>query len=101
MWFLGLDGRLPVQERDTSTRMRVLTLTPFYPTASDDAAGCFIAEPLRQLVEFGVNSCVVAVQPLHRSRAGASTIPPIATWVRYPSIPSGIGLASAGAFLYA
>jgi glycosyltransferase involved in cell wall biosynthesis len=81
--------------------MRVLTLTPFYPTASDDAAGCFIAEPLRQLADFGVNSCVVAVQPLHRSSVGASTIAPIATWVRYPSIPSGIGLASAGAFLYA
>jgi len=101
MWFLGLDGRLPVQERDTSTRMRVLTLTPFYPTASDDAAGCFIAEPLRQLAAFGVNSCVVAVQPLHRTNAASNATAPLATWVRYPSIPSGIGLASAGALLYA
>jgi len=81
--------------------MRVLTLTPFYPTASDDAAGCFIAEPLRQLADFGVSSCVVAVRPWHGTNAGPNTIAPVATWVRYPSIPSGIGLASAGAFLYA
>src|SRR5271167_1392867 len=101
MWFLGLDGRLPVPERNTSTRMRVLTLTPFYPTTSDAAAGCFVAEPLRQLQDFGVNSCVVAVRPLHRGSVTPNTIAPIASWVRYPSIPSGIGLASAGAFLYA
>jgi len=101
MWFLGLDGRQPVPERNTSTRMRVLTLTPFYPTASDDAAGCFIAEPLRELEDFGVSSCVVAVQPFHGSSAGSDAVAPIATWVRYPSIPGGIGLASAGAFLYA
>src|ERR1700674_4596042 len=101
MWFLGLDGRQPVPERNTSTRMRVLTLTPFYPTASDDAAGCFIAEPLRELEDFGVSSCVVAVQPFHGSSAGSDAVAPIATWVRYPSIPGGIGLASAGAFLHA
>jgi len=28
-------------------------------------------------------------------------VAPVATWIRYPSIPGGIGLASAGAFLYA
>jgi teichuronic acid biosynthesis glycosyltransferase TuaC len=81
--------------------IRVLTLTPFYPNASDDAVGCFIAEPLRELVDFGVNSCVVAVQPLHGSSRGANAVAPVATWIRYPSIPGGIGLASAGAFLYA
>jgi teichuronic acid biosynthesis glycosyltransferase TuaC len=101
MWFLGLDGAAPVPLNSTSNRMRVLTLTPFYPTASDDAAGFFVAEPLRQLEDFGVSSCVVAVQPWHRSSAEVSTSAPAATWVRYPSIPSGIGLASAGAFLHA
>src|SRR5271154_5780280 len=90
-----------VRGSNTSTHMRVLTLTPFYPTASDDAAGGFVAEPLRALEQFGVNSCIVAVQPLHRSSTGPSTTTPIATWIRYPSIPGGIGLASAGAFLYA
>jgi len=81
--------------------MRVLTLTPFYPTASDDAEGCFIAEPLRELEQFGVNSCVVAAQPLHRASDGSNATAPVARWVRYPCIPGGIGLSSAGALLYA
>ena len=81
--------------------MRVLTLTPFYPTASDDAAGCFIAEPLCELEKFGVTSCVVAVHPFHRNSAETNSISPVATWIRYPAMPGGIGLASAGAFLYA
>ena len=81
--------------------MRVLTLTPFYPTATDDAEGCFIAEPLRELEQFGVHSCIVAVQPLHRTRVGSNAIAPVASWVRYPCIPGGIGLASAGTLLYA
>lgn len=99
MWFLEMDGRPP--NEDASSHMRVLTLTPFYPTASDDAEGCFIAEPLRALEQFGVNSCVVAVQPLHRASAESSAITPLASWVRYPCIPGGIGLASAGALLFA
>jgi glycosyltransferase involved in cell wall biosynthesis len=81
--------------------MRLLTLTPFYPTASDDAEGCFIAEPLRELRKFEVNSCVMAVKPWHRASAASSAIAPIANWVRYPCIPGGVGLASAGALLYA
>src|SRR5580704_10807801 len=88
-------------EKTRQPAMRVLTLTPFYPTASDDAKGCFIAEPLRAMQEFEVNSCVVAVQPLHRRRAASNATIPVATWIRYPSVPGGIGLASAGSFLYA
>src|SRR5579864_865605 len=88
-------------EKTHQPAVRVLTLTPFYPTAPDDANGCFVAEPLRAIEEFGVNSCVVAVQPLHRIRAGSHAISPVARWVRYPCIPGGIGLAPAGAFLYA
>jgi teichuronic acid biosynthesis glycosyltransferase TuaC len=101
MWFLGLDGRSPVPESNTSIRMRVLTLTPFYPTASDDAAGCFVAEPLRELEDLGVNSCVVAVHPFHRRCPGSDATTPVANWIAYPSIPGGVGLASAGGFLYA
>ncbi len=81
--------------------MRVLTLTPFYPTASDDAAGCFIAEPLRALEDFGVESCIVPARAFHRGRVHPNPIAPSASWVRYPCAPSGIGLASAGVFLYA
>jgi teichuronic acid biosynthesis glycosyltransferase TuaC len=88
------------RDKTYQAAIRVLTLTPFYPTASDDAEGCFIAEPLRAMHEFGVNSCVLAVQPWHHSRAGSDARTPVATWIRYPSLPGGIGLASAGAFLY-
>lgn len=79
--------------------MRVLTLTPFYPTASDDAAGCFVAEPIRALEAFEVESCVVAVEPFYRERPTPNGHP--ARWVRYLTIPGGTGLASSGAFLYA
>jgi teichuronic acid biosynthesis glycosyltransferase TuaC len=79
--------------------MRVLTLTPFYPTACDDGAGCFVAEPIRALDEFGIDSFVVAVEPFYRARSTPNGHP--AQWVRYPAIPGGIGLASSGAFLYA
>jgi glycosyltransferase involved in cell wall biosynthesis len=81
--------------------MRVLTLTPFYPTSSDDAFGCFVAEPLRELEGLGVNSHVLAVRPSYRNRVGSGAAAPVATWLRYPAIPSGIGLASAGTLLYA
>lgn len=81
--------------------MHVLTLTPFYPTASDDAIGCFIAEPLRPLEQLGVKSSVMAVRPIHRGRVVASTCAPSASWVYYPAIPRGWGLPSAGIFLFA
>ncbi len=81
--------------------MRVLTLTPFYPTDGDDGAGCFIAEPIRALEKFDVESCVVAVRPYHRGKAAVNGRAPHARWIRFASIPGGIGLASAGAFLYA
>jgi glycosyltransferase involved in cell wall biosynthesis len=91
-----------VEKEAHQPAMRVLTLTPFYPTARDDSAGCFVAEPLRAVGEFGINSCVVAVHPFHRGGlAGSNVVAPVATWIRYPSLPGGIGLASAGSFLYA
>jgi teichuronic acid biosynthesis glycosyltransferase TuaC len=89
------------REKGRDPAMRVLTLTPFYPTAFDDGAGGFVAEPLRELQHLGTDSCILAVRPLHRSSAEPSSAAPHATWIRYPSIPGGIGLASAGAFLYA
>jgi teichuronic acid biosynthesis glycosyltransferase TuaC len=94
-----MDSRNREKGRDPA--MRVLTLTPFYPTAFDDGAGGFVAEPLRELQHLGTDSCILAVRPLHRSSAEPSSAAPHATWIRYPSIPGGIGLASAGAFLYA
>jgi teichuronic acid biosynthesis glycosyltransferase TuaC len=79
--------------------MRVLTLTPFYPTASDDATGCFVAEPIAVLEKFGIESRVVAVEPFYYPRSTPNGHP--ARWVRYVALPGAVGLASAGASLYA
>jgi glycosyltransferase involved in cell wall biosynthesis len=81
--------------------MHVLTLTPFYPNAGNEASGCFVAEPLALLPHFGVESSVIAVQPWYRAPVAASSTVPPATWVSYFSLPSGLGLSSAGAFLSA
>ena len=81
--------------------LRVLTLTPFYPSESDDSQGSFVAEPLRALADLGVSSEVLALQPAYRKRlqAAESKIP--AKWVRYFSLPSSLGLPVAGAFVFA
>ena len=81
--------------------VRVLTLTPFYPSQHDDAGGCFVAEPLSWLAKAGIVNSVLAAQPFYRGRVRAveSSIP--AQWVRYFSLPGGLGLPTAGAFLFA
>ncbi len=99
MWFLGGSAN-GASCRMRGGLMQVLTLTPFYPTASDDAAGCFTAEPLPALQELGIRSQVIAVQPFYRTSARPSSTAYPATWVRYPSLPGGLGLSSAGALLY-
>ena len=84
-----------------SRALHVLTLTPFYPTDRDDAAGCFIAEPLAWLAKIGVQNTVFAVQPFYRGAARPSSSVVSAQWLGYFSLPGGFGLPSAGAFLFA
>ena len=81
--------------------IHVLTLTPFYPGEHDDAGGCFVAEPLEWLARVGIVNAVFAVQPFYREklRAKESAVP--AEWLRYFSLPGGLGLPTAGAFLFA
>ncbi|HZP63867.1 MAG TPA: glycosyltransferase [Terriglobales bacterium] len=79
--------------------MRVLTLTPFYPTASDNADGCFVAEPLDFVRNCGVECDVVAVRPFYLARPTPNGH--AAEWIRYAAVPGGLGLASSGALLYA
>lgn len=81
--------------------IHVLTLTPFYPVQGDDAQGCFVSEPLPWLERSGVTSTAVAVRPFYTARAAmnGSSVP--ARWVPFFSLPSGLGLSSAGAFLFA
>ena len=80
--------------------MHVLTLTPFYPTAEDDASGCFIAESVGELQRQGIESSVIAVQPMHHSYPGPDPNSP-ATWKKYFCLPGNPGLSSAGQFLHA
>src|ERR1700683_5572249 len=51
--------------------LHILTLTPFYPSATDDANGCFVSEPLEWLAKLGVRNTVMAVQPVYRGNCGS------------------------------
>ena len=84
--------------RDVS-RLHVLTLTPFYPSAGDEATGCFIAEPLLWLESLGVKNSVIAARPFYRQSVYPASASP-AEWVSYIAAPSWPGLASSGLFLY-
>ena len=87
----------PPRRRD---QFHVLTLTPFYPTADDDAQGCFVAEPLLWVGKLAVRNTVAAVQPLYRGRIRAASSGVPARWHHYLAVPGGLGLATAGALLY-
>jgi teichuronic acid biosynthesis glycosyltransferase TuaC len=81
--------------------MHILTLTPFYPTAEDDASGCFIAESVGELERQGIESSVIAVHPVHRAHSASAPKAPRAISKKYFSIPGNAGLSTAGRFLHA
>jgi glycosyltransferase involved in cell wall biosynthesis len=83
-----------------SSTVHVLTLTPFFPSNQNEVNGCFIAEPIEELRQFGVDSSVIAVSPIYYPRKQPSLSAP-AEWVRYPRVPGNLGLSSAGNLLYA
>src|ERR1700686_3457618 len=85
---------------EAGSALHVLTLTPFFPSDQNEVSGCFIAEPIQQLKQFGVNSSVIAVSPIYRPRKQPSPSA-AAKWVRYPQLPGNLGLSSAGKLLYA
>lgn len=87
--------------KEPARPLHVLTLTPFYPSAHDDASGCFVAEPLEALAETDVANTVFAVQPFYRGKLRAKQTGVRAHWLRYFSLPGGVGLPTAGAFLFA
>jgi teichuronic acid biosynthesis glycosyltransferase TuaC len=82
------------------SRLHVLTLTPFFPSKENEVNGCFVAEPIELLKQFGVDSTVIAVTPIYYPRKQPSSSA-AADWVRYPQIPGTLGLSSAGNLLYA
>jgi teichuronic acid biosynthesis glycosyltransferase TuaC len=79
--------------------MHVLTITPFYPSAADDASGCFVAEANRELEKQGVQCSVIATHPVYHARLEPHAEFP-ATWVRYFSFPGNAGLFTAGRSLH-
>ena len=81
--------------------LRVLTLTPFYPSEDDDSQGRFVAEPLEALARIGVANTIFAVQPFYRSkrRVKKSEVP--TEWLSHFSLPGNFGLPTAGAFVFA
>ncbi len=81
-------------------KLHVLTLTPFYPSSSDEVRGCFVAETLRELKAQDVASSVIAVDSIyHASQEPSPEFP--GQWVRYPQLPGNFGLSTAGRFLNA
>ena len=85
---------------EVGSTLHVLTLTPFFPSDQNEVSGCFIAEPIEQLKQFGVDSSVIAASPIYHPRKRASSTA-AAEWVRYPQVPGNLGLSSAGKLLYA
>lgn len=81
--------------------LHILTLTPFYPSATDDANGCFVSEPLEWLAKLGVRNTVMAVQPVYRGNCGSGGSAVRGEWLRYFSLPGGFGLPTAGALAFA
>ncbi len=85
---------------DVGSALHVLTITPFFPSDQNEVSGCFIAEPIEQLKQFGVDSSVIATAPIYYPRKHP-TPSAAADWVRYPHVPGNLGLSSAGKLLYA
>jgi glycosyltransferase involved in cell wall biosynthesis len=92
----SLELNLPRRAR----ALRVLTLTPFFPSAEDPTQGGFIAEPLACMQRLGVSQEVIAVQPFYRGSARPAENA-AGTWKNYACIPGNLGLPVAGKFLAA
>ncbi|MFZ0478927.1 MAG: glycosyltransferase [Terriglobales bacterium] len=79
--------------------LHILTLTPFFPFASNPVYGSYVSEPIERFAEFNLRSTVIGVSPLHRKRR--RPLPSAAAeWLRYFTIPGNFGLTTAGFFLY-
>jgi glycosyltransferase involved in cell wall biosynthesis len=86
---------------DESRPIHVLTLTPFYPSESDEADGTFVAAPLEHLSAFKVDSTVIAAKPRSWGTFTTSDRVPKAIWVRHPQLPGRAAYGSWGLLLYA
>src|SRR5690348_4316930 len=94
-------GSSELAPKGDTRRLRVLTLTSFYPSVEDDSQGGFVADPLKWMDREEVENQVIAVQPFYRRRRLAVKTEIPSAWESYFSLPGNIGLASAGEFLAA
>ena len=87
-------GALKTSASQIGFSPHVLTLTPFYPSESDEGNGCFVYEPLVWLSRLGVRNIVMCVQPMYRRKPSIYKSDFPAEWMRYFSLPSGFGLST-------
>ena len=92
-------GSSALAPKGDTRKLRVLTLTPFYPSVEDDSQGGFVVDPLQWMDREEVENQVIAARPFYRGRAHPvkSEIP--SAWETYFSVPGNFGLPTAGAFL--
>ncbi len=99
---LATSGPQPESALRVAARsLRVLTLTPFYPSTEDPSQGSFVAELVSATKRQGIRNYVIAVQPFYRPAARADANEDSCIWKGYFSIPGNSGLALAGVFLAA
>ncbi len=90
---------LAIPETFPARSRHVLTITPFYPSQQNPVSGCFIAEPSPYLEKIGISQTVFVTDPFYRS--ATSTHPNFpANRIRFFCVPKGVGLSSAGTFLF-
>ena len=98
---MSVDSSMSAFASPVAKRLHVLTLTPFYPSIGDESNGCFVAEPLPWNEKLGISQSVLAVRPFYRGHAEAAPSFHPVERRKFFSFPSGMGLPSAGAFLFA
>jgi len=85
---------LPDVTAPKSRTLHVLTITPFYPSVENPAQGCFIAEPLRRLSSYAIESRVIAVNPFYRQTFRSCEA--ACEWQEYYALPGNVGLLTSG-----
>src|SRR5437867_11656866 len=87
-----LDPKTEEGQTEWGTLVRILTITPFYPSTPDDGQGCFVSELLLWSERIGIDNSVLAVQPFYRRiEPGAPTSR--ATCMRYSSLRVALGIS--------
>jgi len=90
--------RLRLTSGGQKSRVRVLTITPFYPSVEDPSQGRFVSEPLAYLGSHSISNKTVAVHPFYRGHAHSLRSAPSDS-ITYFCAPSNVGLPTSGEFV--